>query len=257
MSGHPHSVIPDWLDITAWVKAIRSPRKPSNLVQADVDAGKALFSGAGQAHCDGCHSGPKWTISKRFYTPGDVPNTATADANPLSLSNITWKVALNGFLPTLFPATTNQFMRSGAPPAFEQIQCVLRPVGTIKLTAGVPAGVSSTGLTGVNVLELRQDMTTPAQGAGAGGNDFTVGFNPPSLLGLQVGAPYLHAGNARTLEEVLDDTLFHSHHAALNVNFVPTATQIPQLVAYLLSIDEDEPVLTPPAKGAAGGALCF
>jgi mono/diheme cytochrome c family protein len=260
-SAHPHSVIGDWADLTAWVQTIRSPRKPSNLVAADVTAGKALFSGAGQGNCVGCHSGAKWTISStKFYAPpgpNDTLNDASAAPVAGSLSLINWNKNLNGFLPKLFPATdtTKQFMRSGAPPAFEQIQCILRPVGTITANGAVPTGVSDPM---VGVLELRQDMKTGAQGAGGtNANDFTLGFNPPSLLGMQVGAPYYHAGNARTLEEVFSDSLFHGHNTALNVNFVPDATQVKQLVAYLLSIDEDEAALAIPAKGAAGGDICF
>ena len=39
--------------------------------------------------------------------------------------------------------------------------------------------------------------------------------------------------------------------------FTPDAMQIKQLVAYVLSIDEDEQPFTIPAKGAKGGDLCF
>ena len=53
---------------------------------------------------------------------------------------------LNGFPAKLFPATVaaNQdLMRFGAPPGAEQLQCILRPVGTIgPIVAGVPGGIS-------------------------------------------------------------------------------------------------------------------
>ena len=55
------------------------------------------------------------------------------------------------------------------------------------------------------VREVRADMNTNAQGA--------TGFNPPALVGMMVGAPYLHAGNARTLEEAFSNT-FAAHHQA-------------------------------------------
>ena len=181
---------------------------------------------------------------------------------PGSLSLINWNKNLNGFPSSLFPATdpTKQFMRSGAAPAFEQMQCVLRPVGTIgapAMAGGVPSGVSDAM---INVLELRADMKTGAQGSGTqGANDFTFGYNPPSLLGLQVGAPYFHAGNARTLEEVLT-VQFKGHYQALASTFLggaaPDPTMVKQLVAYLLSIDGAEPAVTIPPKGSAGGDLC-
>lgn len=248
--AHPHSALNDWKEIGAYSRSIRSPRKPTNLTQADVDAGRMLFSSAAAANCVGCHSGAKWTISKRFYTPGDIPNAATADMAATSLSNISWNTALNGFPQALWPinvppanAMTDSRMRFGAPPGAEQIQCILRPVGTFNSS---PAAVG--------VLEVRQDMAAVAQGNADNGR----GFNPPSLLGMQVGAPYFHAGNARTLEELFDDTLFKGHHqSAIAQVFTLDATKRAQLVAFLLSIDEDEPTLAIPAKGANGGDICF
>ncbi|MFT3775436.1 MAG: hypothetical protein QM820_59575 [Minicystis sp.] len=256
--NHEHSKIDDWVHINDWVKTVRSPRRPTNLVTADVTAGKTIFSDPAQGNCIGCHSGAKWTISKRFYTPGDLPNAATNDAAATSLSNVSWNKNLNNFPMALFPATTagNQMMRVGAAPAFEQIGCILRPVGTIKPPNGsnVPVGVSDPM---VNVLELRQDMVTGGQGSGALTNEPARGFNPPSLLGLQVGAPYFHAGNARTLEEVLSALFVGHHQSPVAQVFSPSAAQVKQLVAYMLSIDEDEQPFAIPAKGAAGGDICF
>jgi YVTN family beta-propeller protein len=251
-SAHPHSKIDDWKNIEAYVKSIRSPRRPTNLVAADVAAGKALFSDQGQGNCVGCHSGAKWTISKRFYTPGDLPNAATADAATTSLSNVSWNTSLNGFPAALFPATAaaSQNMRFGAPPGAEQIQCVLRPVGTIgAITGGVPAGVSDPA---INVLELRQDMVTGGQGAADTGR----GFNPPSLLGQSVAAPFFHAGNARTLEEVFASQFKGHSQSAVAQIFAPSPDQVRQLVAYVLSVDESEAPFAVPALGNAGGDLC-
>lgn len=256
-------ILEDWNEVTAWIKIIRSPRKPTNLVAADVAAGLLLFQ---QGNCKGCHSGAKWTISKRFYTPDSVaggmnPTPATNDASTFSLSNISWNSNLNGFPALLLPAggaanlATDARMRFGAPPGAEQIQCILRPVGTIgPIVAGIPGGISPAG---VNVVELRQDMVTGGQGAADNGR----GFNPPSLLGLQVGAPYFHAGNARTLEEAFA-VLFKTHYQSAIANIfelnpvVPDPTLIPNLVAYLLSIDEDEPTVAIPALGNTGGDIC-
>ena len=99
-------------------------------------------------------------------------------------------------------------------------------------------------------------MTTADHGNQTDGN----GYNPPSLLGLATGAPYLHAGNGRSLEEMLADT-FKLHHQALAVNFLdPTdtnaASQRADLVQFLLSIDEDTTTLGIPGAGATGGSFC-
>jgi hypothetical protein len=255
-SSHSHSVISNWADLTNYIQTIRSPRAPTNLAPADVSAGQALF-GAGQGNCIGCHSGAKWTISKVFYPQGDVPNDAFGSTASTSLSDTSWNASLNGFPPALFPSTTagaKQFMRSGAPPTFEQIQCILRPVGTIVANGATPTGVSPTA---VNVLEIRQDMATGAQGAGGvNANDFTAGYNPPSLLGLQVGAPYFHAGNARSLEEALGATFQGHYQSALAQIFSPTPAQVKQLVAYLLSIDGNTAQIPIPTLGATGGDIC-
>jgi YVTN family beta-propeller protein len=257
-SAHPHSVINNWATITAYIQSIRSPRAPTNLNAADVAAGQTLFEDPGAGNCIACHSGAKWTISKVFYPPGDVPNDAFGSAATTSLSNTSWNANLNGFPSALFPSTVagaKTFMRSGAPPTFEQLQCVLRPVGTIGAVAGgVPAGVSPAE---VNVLELRQDMATGAQGAGGiNANDFTRGFNPPSLLGLQVGAPYFHAGNARSLEESLSSTFTGHFQSPVAQVFAPTPLEIQQLVAFMLSIDGDTQAPAVPALGSSGGDIC-
>ncbi len=255
---HVHGILADWAEVTEYIKSIRSPRRASNLVAADVAAGKTLFD-SNQGNCVGCHSGPKWTISKVFWPVGDAANAKTASMAATSLGVKDWFTGqnLNGFpaalFPVLAPDATNARMRFGAPPGAEQIQCILRPVGTIAAGAST-AGVSPAA---VGVFELRQDMVTKGQGAADTGR----GFNPPSLLGVQTGAPYFHAGNARTLEEVFADDAnvsFKGHfQSPVAQIFAPNATQVKQLVAYLMSIDEQQTSFAIPAKGAKGGDLCF
>lgn len=244
----PHGILGDWREITEYIKTIRSPRRPVGLAAADVAAGKDLFGNPAKGNCIGCHAGAKWTISRVFWPVGNDANAATADASPASLSNVDWNVALNGFPQALWPVNpaANPLpptrMRAGAPPGAEQMQCILRPVGTF-----------NTAPAAVGIAELRADMATPAQGSADSGR----GFNPPSLLGAQVGAPFYHAGNARTLEEAFD-ALFAGHHqSAIAQVFSPGAAEKKQLVAYLLSIDEDQAPFDIPAKGASGGDLCF
>ena len=96
-------------------------------------------------------------------------------------------------------------------------------------------------------------MVTGGQGAAPTGR----GFNPPSLLGMSVAGPYFHAGNARTLEEGFSAMFVKHYQSAVANVFNPDATQVKQLVAYILSIDEDEMPFMIPAKGSAGGDLCF
>lgn len=97
------------------------------------------------------------------------------------------------------------------------------------------------GTFGGGAAEVRANGT-PAQGV--------RGFNPPSLLGLAVGAPYLHNGAAATLDELLTD--FPTHTTAGNPNIVLNAADRTALGAFLLSIDES----TDPFPIPAGSTLC-
>ena len=228
-------VLTDWAEITEYVRHIRSPRAPSTLDAYKVEQGKKVFA---DGACAGCHSGDKWTISTRFYEPSKPTMTTLATTG--------W-AAPYGFPPELLPATpANAFMRFPVTNGnFDQIQCILRPVGTFAANDG-RAGAS----------ELRADMKTPGQGNETDGK----GYNPPSLLGLSTGAPYLHAGGALTLEGLLS-AQFKSHHGALAPGFLDEndkdrAQKIDWLVQYILSIDEDKATLAIPSAGAQGGDFC-
>ena len=229
----------DWNEITAWVQTIRTPRRPTELDPELVAAGKEIFQHGG---CAGCHSGAKWTISRRFYTPSAEVNAdllvtpfAVPDAFPLAI------------LPALDEA--QQLLRfQNADLGLDQIQCANREVGTF--------GVAENE---VGIAELRQDMSTVAQGNGDGRNG--RGYNVPSLLGIGAGAPYFHAGGARTLEAAFAEP-FATHARALSPNLLTETDaqereyQVSALVSYLLSIDEDLESLNVPPAGALGGELC-
>jgi hypothetical protein len=99
-------------------------------------------------------------------------------------------------------------------------------------------------------------MVTPSQGNETDGK----GFNPPSLLGVQTGAPYLHSGGALSLESLFSPT-FTAHHAALKPGFLdaydPYRDQkVSWLVQYLLSIDKDAKAPEIPPAGPLGGNFC-
>lgn len=227
----PSSALRDWDEIDAYVQTIRAPRRPTNLVAVDVDAGRTLFENNG---CAGCHGTDMWTTSRVFYTPGAAATGATGSIRTVTYAR-----------PGGFPASLNP--PSSAGPATlrgttggEQINCILSSFGTFPTTgtaAILPAGST------VLVRELRTDMIATAQGAS--------GYNPPALVGMATGAPYFHAGNARSLEEVFDAT-FSGHYQAFSENFLDVgdrATQVRQMVAFLLSIDESTPVAATPSLG--------
>lgn len=128
-------------------------------------------------------------------------------------------------------------------PSPDQINCALRDVGTFPVLearerrAGVVAEDSPPIWEGRRIKQLNPEtmMMEYRDELGTGMD----GFNVPSLVGLAAGAPYFHAGNARTLEEVFDPR-FSKHYKALSDAFEPTADDIRALVSYLLSIDESD-----------------
>jgi hypothetical protein len=239
------SAATDWNHIDAFIRSLRAPSAPSELNVADVNAGRELFR---LARCSGCHGGPSWTLSTRFYEPGAEANGALPYSRPSELPALgtlretTYSVpeelrALNP--PGASGEATHRPLPLGADPSADplttiydpavqggdQLQCALRDVGTFPGAAG--AALTAEAARAFAAFEVKQDMKTPAFGA--------RGFNIPSLFGLAVGAPYFHAGNARTLEEAFDE-VFENHHGALGGPL--SADQVRQLVAFLLSIDE-------------------
>jgi len=210
----------DWDDIENWIKTIRPP-KAAQFANPDAIAnGAQLFETGG---CDKCHSGAGWTVSRLFFSPSSSTNTSlTSTAFPE-----------NSF-PAGFPAAWNEHTTEIGPEpgtgiAPFQVACSIRNAGTF----GVPGNGAATA-----ALELK------ANGATAQGEK---GFNIPSLYGLALGAPYFHHGQATSLEALLTDAKWSGHLQAGNAVFVPTAAEVDDLVAFLLSIDADAPEVATPA----------
>lgn len=210
----------DWDDIEAYMKTIRPPRGLTRLVALDVTAGLAVFgpgTGTGQANCVACHAGPGWTLSRRFFAPSSAGNTtlasqafAKASAWPTSWNDHTLQIEVE---------------KTGVAPP--QVACVIRNLNTF-------------GTTTLAALEKKPDGTSAAQGA--------RGYNIPSLYGVQLGEPYLHHGQAATLEVLLDPAgPWSDHLRAGNPNFDPQPARITELVAFLRSIDAKTTELAVPA----------
>jgi hypothetical protein len=256
----------EWDEIDAFIRSVRAPRRPAQLARlaADVQRGAELFR-VGQ--CASCHGGPGWTLSRVFYTPSGTNNGALPYVPPpgltvtpallgrLRMETYSVPEALRPLNPpgasgtaTLRrwdPGTRDPFVHlygtemnggydSRKTHGNDQINCVLRSVGTFP---DQTQGENTLGISAKSnpVYELRDDMKTLALGA--------TGFNIPSLQGLATGAPYFHGGNARTLEEVFEP-MFAAHHQALAPGFLASgdrAASVRDLVAYLLSIDDDKP----------------
>jgi hypothetical protein len=118
----------------------------------------------------------------------------------------------------------------------DQLRCALRNVGTFP---PIPTDRTGWDYNGIAPAGQPPPQEFRADGSLAQGED---GFSVPSLFGLAVGAPYFHAGNARTLEELFDES-FKLHHAnpALLVpaGFLSGKNDVQYLIAFLLSLDEE------------------
>lgn len=213
--------VKDFDDIDEYVKTIRAPRRRTGLDAASVARGLMQFQNGG---CARCHGGPGWTISNRFYTPSNTENTRLAG---LAFSKpAAWPTTYtfhSTFQIANQPTTAEVAGFNGAAIGPLQVACAIRNVGTF----GVPMDT-----TGTDNLEKKAAAGARAQGRG--------GYNPPSLYGLQVGAPYLHHGQAKTLEDLFTDAKWGNHTQAGASNFLTGATAAQDrtdLINYLLSID--------------------
>lgn len=212
----------DWDAIEAYIRTIRSPRGAATTA-GDPVAGRAVFE---SANCDNCHGGPLWTLSERYYTPrldGDLRQITLAAAGVSDT---------RGVRTDLLPFTDTSLVDviavdANGPP--HRHSCTIRTVGTF----------DARGPDGRGAAETRQN------GGNAQGVD---GFNVPSLLNANMGAPYLHNGAAETLEDLLDpDGEFTDHLRSGNLVFAPTDQELADLVAFLRTIDDDTPTIDVPA----------
>ena len=211
----------DWNDIESYLKSIRTPRGDDSDA-AQVARGRSVFEGA---KCQNCHGGPLWTSSERYYDP-----VADSDFSTLTLFSqgvLTVGQVRPDQVKTVDTNQLSVLQNDAGGPA--RHSCVVRKVGTFDV-----AGPDDRG-----------GAETRANGNAAQGAD---GFNIPSLLGAGRGAPYLHAGSAESLEQLLDPAgEFLAHLRGGNLVFAPGATDVADLIAFVRSIDDDTETFVVPA----------
>lgn len=253
----------DWDDINEFSKTIRPPKGRRFLDPASVMRGAQLFSAA-QGGCVKCHGGAGWTVSRRFYNPSTNNMTMQAAVGytlPPGIATFGFSKNATQISAQIADPTDDALDQFNLPPA--QLTCNIREVGTF----GVPADSART-----NAVEVAPGraatpsaggamvMTSRAQGR--------RGYNVPSLYGLQVGGPFLHHGQAKTLEELFSDSKWGNHWKAGNLNFLSNTTtaaaERQDLINFLWSIDASTQEQSVPTGGfdtttAAGqttGCVC-
>jgi DNA-binding beta-propeller fold protein YncE len=205
------SCVKDFDDIDEFVKTIRPAQAKRFSDAASVSRGRTVFT---DGKCQNCHGGAGWTVSRRFYTPAAKTN---AD------------LALLDFTSAGHTKAIQAEQVNGAPVVPAQVACVLRVVNSF----GVPGNAALTG-----TLEKKQGGADLAQGS-------VSGYNVPGLYGLAVGAPFLHHGQVKTLEELFSDPKWLPHltsgSAVFNNGAVLSGQKLGDLVNFLTSIDANTP----------------
>jgi DNA-binding beta-propeller fold protein YncE len=238
----------DWDDIEAFVKQI-APVKALRATDAQaVTRGRQVFT---DGNCAKCHGGSGWTVSRRYFTPSGATNTSLASTSftaPTFFPS-TWMYDNGGTPRTLIsaqPAIANPDATGPAEPSsitIAQTACSLRNVGTFGVL---------TDPTATNVIEVRPFNGQLARAEGR------AGFNVPSLYGLALGAPYLHHGQAPTLDDLFTNSAWAFHTNAGNANFsveLGDSQKRSDLIAFLLSIDETTPEIAVPTDPGTGGSF--
>jgi len=232
----------EWDDIDNYVKTIQ-PTKAKVADQAAIDRGRAAFV---EGNCARCHGGAGWTASRVFFAPSQSGNSTLAATafTPPAFFPATWTYLPRtqiGGQPVIAADATGPEEATAV--GIGQAACVLRNVGTF----GVPGNTDAT-----NALEQRPTPGGLLRAQGRGG------YNIPSLYGLSLGAPYLHHGQAPTLESLLTDTKWAFHTNAGNANFsvaLGSGSKLADLVAFLLSIDATTAEIALPTDVASGGSF--
>ncbi len=219
----------DWDEIEAYAKTIRPPNAAKFLDPQSVARGMELFgmpaAGKNNGGCVACHGGAGWTVSRLSFTPSTATNAALNKAVlnvPVPPLAPTWN--FGGFWIQNQPIITDTSTGPAEPNPVgpKQVACVIRNVGTF----GVPGSKEST-----DALEKKPDGTR-AQGRG--------GYNVPSLYGMALGAPYLHHGQAKSLDDLFSNPKWEDHLRAANPVFLTGSSSVKQrqdLINFILSID--------------------
>jgi DNA-binding beta-propeller fold protein YncE len=182
--------VKDWDDIREFVKTIRPVTAMRSLSASSVSSGRDLFE---QGNCAACHGGEGWTVSRLFYEPSSTRNAELA--------------AKDFTAPGHTKLIQKEQTDTGGEIAPDQLACVLRQVKTF----GVFNDKAAT-----DALELREPDATGNRARSQG--EFS-GYNVPSLFGLQASAPYLHHGQADTLEDLFTSPAYRDHLIAGNAVF--------------------------------------
>jgi YVTN family beta-propeller protein len=202
-----------------WARvAVRTPNGPlrgtstrPGPLASDIAAGRRLFQAQG---CQSCHGGQTFTLSvKDFASPPAAAEIATETTPPPTSGNPVAAQFLNRFLRDIGS------FNLGVTGAGNDIG---GDVGAVeKATANLVAGVA----------QPQQD----ALGRDYNGDGKGVGYNVPSLLGINAVPPYYHNGACETLACVVGNPKHRTANGRLPDRLQSARAQA-QLVAWLKTV---------------------
>lgn len=219
-----------WDDLESYIAQLRPTRRLTRLDPDSVARGAALFGTGGQSGgCIKCHSEAGWTLAHRFYTPSTTlpMNLATVAFNRPSA----W--------PAFYTPHGGDFQVSPQPSAAESPAQTIQPLQ-------VACAVRNVTTFGDSALEV-DSANGRAQGRG--------GYNIPGLYSLAVTPPFLHHGQATSLDALFQNSSFIAHLTAGAANFDVLNDGIrSDLISFLLSLDQSAAELPAPGGFNAGCA---
>ncbi len=211
--------VPALTALREWVRnAVRTPNSPRigyggyDATPADLLQGRKLFL---QANCASCHGGQNWTISVKDFSSPPAGTDLFTERNPTNFT--------------------------GNPVGAQYLDRFLRDVGSFNL--GVPgqgnllgdnvgADEKAAAAVASGTLQAAQD----ALGRDYNGDGKGIGFNVPSLLGLNMLQPYMHNGACESLGAVVADVRHRTDNGRLPDTLTNPADRA-LVVKFLESID--------------------
>jgi len=216
--------IPAMSALREWVRAaVRTPngplprtrRRPGPLA-SDVAAGRRLFQAQ---NCQSCHAGQMFTVAIKDFAGAPAAADITTETVP--------------------PAT------SGTPVAVQYLNRFLRDIGSFNLGvtgagndigADVGAVEKATAALAGGVAQPQLD----ALGRDYNGDGKGIGYNVPSLLGINAVPPYYHNGACETLACVVSDVQ-HRTVRGTRPDVLASPEQQASVVLFLMSIGAGTP----------------
>lgn len=211
--------VPALTALKEWVRnAVRTPNSPKpgqggtvGSVE-EISQGRKLFL---QAGCVRCHGGQDWTVSLKDFTSPPASTEISTERNPTPfVGNPVGAQYLNRFLRDI-----GSFNRGVSGQGNE----LLFNVGADEKAAAAVAN---------GTLPPAQD----ALGKDYNSDGKGIGYNVPSLLGLNTLPPYLHNGAAESLAAVVADVRHRTDNGQIPDALANPADQA-KVVKFLESID--------------------